>query len=91
MRLSRRAFLTGAAAVATAAALPAVAAVAPKLVVDPAMFAEGGLIKPFPPYPGPFYFVHKTEWDFFERAGWNMDLFKLVRPIPTTGESIWAK
>ncbi len=84
-QLSRRGFLTGAvAAVATVAALPVLTApAAAKLVVDPATFAHGGIVN-VGPYPGPFLYLYPSQWDRFERSGFNMDCCRRVEMIPTS-------
>lgn len=81
MNLSRRGFLFGLGATAiTAAVAPAVLAAVPPV---PIIAAPVVPIKPFP-YTGPYYYLHPAQWKFFESEGFNMNLCKLIEPIPTT-------
>lgn len=90
--LSRRGFLFGAGAAAvTVAAIPSAL---PALDFDAAVSRAVNLGEDviFPlEYKGPFYFLYPSQWAMFESEGFNMNLCKLIEPIPTSTPrtSIW--
>lgn len=73
--------MIGAGSAAVAAALPVVAIALP--VAPPV-----AKIMPLPPpkYLGPYLHLHPSQWRFFESSGFNMDLCKLIEPIPVSSK-----